>query len=511
MDQVLQQIMGYAKAAWRRRWWGVAVAWLVCIVGWTWVMMIPDRYQATARVYVDTQTLLKPLMSGLAAQPNIEQQITMMTRQLVSRPTLEKVARMTDLDVKAKTPEQTEAMLDGLARKISIADAGRENLYTISYQDANGDLAKKVVQSLLTIFVETSLGKTRQDISSSQRFIEEQLQQYQQKLTDAENALTEFKRKYIGMMPGQGGDYYAKLAETSTQLRQAQLDQQEAVNRRNQLKRQLADEEPELTAAAAAVSTHSEIDGRIQALEKQMDQLRLQFTDLHPDIQSTKRLIEKLEAQKKIDLAERKSDPAGARIQNPVYQQLTIAIAEADATVSSLGARVAEYQRRYGELRNASNMIPQVEQEYTQLTRDYDVYRQNYDALLKRRESVTMSGEVESKTDTVDFRVIDPPFVPSQPAFPNRPLLLSLVTLGGLGAGIAAAFLLSQLRRTVTDRRVLRELTGLPLLGAVSRVETPETLRRKRKGLLTYAAALGSLIAAYGAVMLLQLVVSRAG
>jgi len=511
MDQVLQQILGYAKAAWRRRWWGVVVAWLVCIVGWTWVMMIPDRYEASARVYVDTQTLLKPLLSGLTAEPNVEQQIKLMTRQLVSRPTLEKVARMTDLDVKAKTPEQTEAMLDGLASKIAIADAGRENLYTISYQNANGDLAKKVVQSLLTIFVETSLGKTRQDISSSARFIEEQLQQYQQKLTDAESALTEFKRKNIGMMPGQGGDYYAKLAETAAQLRQAQLDQQEATNRRNQLKRQLEDEEPELTAAAAAVSTHSEIDSRIQALEKQMDQLRLQYTDLHPDIQSTKRLIEKLQAQKKIDLADRKADPSGSRIQNPVYQQLTIAIAEADATVSSLGARVSEYQRRYNELRNASNMIPQVEQEYTQLTRDYDVYRQNYDALLKRRESVTMSGEVESKTDTVDFRVIDPPFVPSQPAFPNRPLLLSLVTLGGLGAGIAVAFLLSQLRRTVTDRRVLRELTGLPLLGAVSRVETDETRRRKRKGLLTYAAALGSLIAAYGGVMVLQLVMSRAG
>ena len=511
MDQVLQQILGYAKATWHRRWWGVAVAWLVCIVGWTWVMAIPDRYEASARVYVDTQTLLKPLLAGLAAEPNVEQQIKLMTRQLVSRPTLEKVARMTDLDVRAKTPEQTEAMLDGLAGKISIADAGRENLYTISYQDPNAALAKKVVQSLLTIFVETSLGKTRQDISSSQRFIEEQLQQYQQKLTDAESALTEFKRKHIGMMPGQGGDYYSKLAETSAQLRQAQLDQQEATNRRNQLKRQLTDEEPELTAAAAAVSTHSEVDTRIQALEKQMDQLRLQYTDLHPDIQATKRLIGKLEAQKKIDLAGRKGDPASSRIQNPVYQQLTIAIAEADATVSSLGARVAEYQRRYGALRDASNMIPQVEQDYTQLTRDYDVYRQNYDALLKRRESVIMSGEVESKTDTVDFRVIDPPFVPSQPAWPNRPLLLSLVALGGLVAGIAVAFLLSQLRRTVTDRRALRELTGLPLLGAVSRVETNETRRRHRKGLLAYLAALGSLIAAYGAVMIVQLVVSRAG
>ena len=511
MDQVLQQILGYVKAAWHRRWWGVVVAWLVCIAGWTWVMVLPDRYEASARVYVDTQTLLGPLLSGLAAQPNIEQQIKLMTRQLVSRPTLEKVARMTDLDVKAKTPEQTEKMLSGLASKISIADAGKENLYTISYQDPNGDLAKKVVQSLLTIFVESSLGKTRQDISSSARFIEEQLQQYQQKLTDAENSLREFKQKHIGMMPGQGGDYYTKLAEVSAQLRQAQLDQQEAVNRRNQFKRQLADEEPELSAAAAVVSTHSEIDGRIQSLQNQMDQLRLKYTDLHPDIQSTKRLIEKLEAQKKAELSQRKADPAGSRIQNPVYQQLTIAIAEADATVSSLGARVAEYQSRYGALRNASNMIPQVEQEYTQLMRDYGVYRQNYDALLQRRESVTMSGEVESKTDTVDFRVIDPPFVPSHPAWPNRPMLLSLVTLGALGAGIAVAFLLSQLRRTVTDRRALRELTGLPLLGAVSRVETEETRRHKRKGLLTYLAALGSLIAAYGAVMILQMVVSRAG
>jgi polysaccharide chain length determinant protein (PEP-CTERM system associated) len=511
MDQVLQQILGYLKATWHRRWWAVAVAWLVCIVGWTWVMMLPDRYEASARVYVDTQTLLGPLLSGLAIQPNVEQQIRLMTRQLVSRPTLEKVARMTDLDVQAKTPAQTEALLTGLASRISIADAGRENLYTISYQDANGNLAKKVVQSLLTIFVEGSLGKNRQDISSSSRFIEEQLQQYQQKLNDADNALKEFKQKHIGMMPGQGGDYYAKLAEVSGQLRQAQLDQQEAMRRRDQLKRQLADEDPQLSAAAAVVSTDSEIDGRIQVLQQQMDQLRLKYTDRHPDVQLTQRLIDKLEAQKKAELAERKADPSASKIQNPVYQQLTIAIAEADGTVASLGARVAEYQRRYGELRKASNLIPQVEQEYTELTRNYATYRENYDALLKRRESATMSGEVESKTDTVDFRVIDPPFVPSKPAWPNRPLLLSLVTLGALVAGVAVAFLLSQLRRTVTDRRVLRELTGLPLLGAVARVETDESRRRKRKGLMAYLAALGSLIAAYGAVMVVQMVISRAG
>ncbi len=510
MDQVVQQLMSYARAVWHRRWIVAIVAWLVSIAGWVGVYLLPDRYEATARVYVDTQTLLKPLLSGLTVDPGVEQQIKLMTRALVSRPTLEKVARMTDLDVQAKTPEDTEKMLDDLAEKITIADAGRENLYTLSYQDKNPELAKKVVQALLTIFVESSLGKTRQDIASSQKFIEEQLQQYQQKLVDAENALKEFKQKHVGVMPGQGGDYYAKLEASATQLRQAELDLAEATNRRNQLKRQLEDEEPELSAAAAVVSSSSELDGRIQALEKEIDRLRLQYTDLHPDIQSAKRLIAKLDEQKKQELAARKSDPRGAKIQNPVYQQLTIAIAEADATVASLQARVSEFRGRYGALRNASNMIPQVEQEYTQLMRDYDVYKQNYTELLAKRESAAMSSEVESKTDTVDFRVIDPPRVPLDPAWPNRPLLISLVPLAGLLIGFAGAFLVSQIRRTVPDRKTLRELTGLPLLGAVTKIETEEARRVRRKRLMAFMATLGSLFGAYGVLITLHLILSRA-
>lgn len=512
MDEVVQQLLGYVKATWNRRWYIVLVAWLVSVVGWIWVYLLPDRYEASARVYVDTQTLLKPLLQGLTVDPNVDQQIKLMTRALVSRPTLEKVARMTDLDVTAKTPEQTEKLLNDLAEKVAIADAGKENLYTISFQDEKPDLAKKVVQALLTIFVESSLGKTRQDIASSQKFIEEQLQQYQQKLVDAENALKEFKRKHIGMMPGQGGDYYTKLSDTSGQLRQAQLDLQEAINRRDQLKRQLQDEEPDLSAAAAASSpASSEIDGRIQSLQTDLDKLRMQYTDLHPDVQSIKRLIAKLQEQKKQEIAKTKADPSGAKVQNPVYQQLTISIAEADANVASLRARVGEYQRRFEELRNAANMIPQVEQEFTQLNRDYEVYKQNYTALLARRESATMSGEVETKTDTVDFRVIDPPRVPFVPAWPNRPLLISLVPLGGLLAGVAAAFLLSQVRRTVNDRRSLRDLTGLPLLGGVTRIETDESRRRKRKGLMAYVATLGSLFGAYGVLMMLHFVMARAG
>ena len=510
MEEVVQQLLGYVKATWNRRWYIVSIAWLVSIVGWAWVYTLPDRYEASARVYVDTQTLLRPLLAGLMVQPNVDQQIKMMTRVLVSRPTLEKVARMTDLDVTVKTPEQTDNLMNSLASKISIGDAGRENLYTISYQDEKPATAKKVVQALLTIFVESSLGKNRQDLASSQKFIEEQLQQYQQRLVDQENAIKEFKRKHVGMMPGSGGDYYAQLSSTADQLHQAELDLQEATKRHTQLQQQLQDEEPELAAGAVTPVT-SELDSRIDALKKNIDQLMLQYTERHPDVQAARRLIAKLEEQKKQEMAQQKADPTGAKVQNPVYQQLTISIAEADANVASLKARVGEYQRRYDELRKASNMIPQVEQDYTELMRNYDVYKQNYTSLLARRESASMSGDVESKTSTVDFRVIDPPRVPIDPAWPNRPLLISLVPLGGLLAGVAAAFLLSQIRRTVNDRRSLRDLTGLPLLGGVTKIETDASRRRRRKGLMAYLATLGSLLGTYGVLMMLQFVMARTG
>lgn len=509
MDELLNQLMGYVRATWHRRWYIVGVAWVVSIAGWFWVYSLPSRFEASARVYVDTQTLLKPLLGGLTVQPDIDQQVRLMTRTLVSRPNLEKVARMTDMDIKAKTPQQTEAMLDGLASQIKLeASATGNNLYTIAYQNEHPELAKRVVQALLTIFVESSLGKTRKDLSSSRKFIDEQLKLYEQKLVDTENAMKEFKRKHMGLMPGEGGDYYAKLSATSTALHQAELDLREATDRRDQLKRQLADEEPEISAAAIQTQGNPELDARIQSLQKNLDTLRLTYTELHPDIVSTKRLIKVLEAQKNQEAKTIKSTGSG-RALNPVYQQMTIAIAEADATVASLKARVGEYQNRLSQLKQAVDSTLDVEAEYTQLTRDYGMYKENYAAMLSRKETASLSGEVESKTDVVDFRVIDPPRVPLKPSWPNRPLLISLVPLVGIVAGIVVAFLVSQLRRTVTDRRILRELTGLPLLGSVTRIETDAVKIKKRKGLITYGLSFFSLIGAYGILLGLQMFMAR--
>ncbi len=511
MHEVLAKLMSYLRAMWLRRWYGLIAAWVIALAGWTWVYLTPNRYEATARVYIDTQSILKPLMSGLTVAPNMDQIVTMMTRTLISRPNMEKVARMTDLDVTAKTPKEMEALLDGLGNDIKLEAARGDNLYVIRYQHRDPETAKRVVQSLLTILVETSLGTKRKDTDTAKRFIEDQLKSYEEKLVAAENALKEFKQKHVGLMPGEGGDYFAKLATAQQALAEAQLALREAESRRDQLKRQLADERPELERAAEpAVPANPEIDARIQEQQRRLDQLRLVYTERHPDVVATKRLIEQLEQQKREEARNRKPTAASAGSSaNPFYQQLGIALAEAEANVASLRARVAELAARHAQLRQAVNMVPQVEAELTQLTRDYEVHKANYEQLLKRRESAEISEQMESKTEVIDFRVVDPPRVPSKPAYPNRPLFFSLVLLVAIGAGVALSFLVSQIIPVVPDRAALRSVADYPILGSVSMVWSDAQKRQRRRGLVAYAASVAGLIGAYGALMAAMALLSR--
>jgi len=242
MNLVVEQLLGYARSVWRRRWLVLSIAWLVAVVSWVWIYSLENRYQAQARVYVDTQSLLKPLLGGMTIQPNTGQQISMITRTLVSRPNLEKLARMTDLDLRAKTPQQQEALYNGLAGKINLSGGG-ENLYSISFVDSNPDLAKRVVQALLTIFTESSLGGARTDLSKSQKFIDDQLKNYQEKLLAKEQEMAEFKRRNIANMTTSTGGFYAQYTEVSNALEQAKQELEEANNRKKQLQRQLEDQE----------------------------------------------------------------------------------------------------------------------------------------------------------------------------------------------------------------------------------------------------------------------------
>lgn len=514
MNEAFEQLLGYARGVWRRRWLVLGITWLVSLVGWVGVYFMKNEYQAQARLYVDTQSLLKPLLSGLAIQPNLEQRVSMITRTLLARPNLEKVARMTDLDIQAKGAREMEDLYKDLASRISLGGTTKENLYTISFVHPNPELGKKVVQSLLTIFTESSLGSTRKDLSSSQKFLSDQIAGYEAKLKEKNDQLEAFKRRNFGELPSQSGStYYSRLNEANAAIEQAKLELDEANNRKKQLEEQLKGQEEILEVPGqATVATNSLLDGRISSLQTQLDNLRLKYTDLHPDILRVKQLIATLQEQKKQEeaAAAKSVSPTAAKAQNPVYQQLTIAIAEADANTASLRARVAQWEAKRKSLLQAIDRIPLLEAEYNELMRDYDVYKNNYSQLLARRESAALTGEVESKTDVVEFRVIDPPRASNEPVKPNRPLLISLVPLGGLAGGAGLAFVLAQLRPTVDGRRQLQKLTGLQLLGTVTRVETEGMRRHARRRGWMFAGASAALLLAYATLMTYYTLISAA-
>lgn len=536
MHEIVRQVLSYLRGMWQYRWYGVAVSWLVCLIGWVVVVLLPNQYEANARVYVDTQSVLKPLLSGLAVQPNVDQQIAMMSRTLISRPNLERVIRMSDLDIKLKTNEERERLIDALAKGFKLGGTGRDNLYTLTYRATKPEEAKRVVQSLLTIFVEGSLGDKRKDTDSAKRFIDEQIKLYEQKLVAAENALKEFKRQNMGMMPSQGRDFISKLQEAQVRLTQARMELREAENSRDAFKKQIAAvqdgiQEPDLlaergTSAAPGEPTFRaspDLEKRIEGLKQKLDSLQLTYTDRHPDVLATKRVLDQLETQKKDEIAKLKKEfdskkggvspvaraSRGAGT-NPVLQQLTVSLAESEAAVAALRTRASEFEQQFNEIKKGANAVPQVEADLVQLNRDYEVNKRNYEILLARRESAQISGEMESNASVMDFRIIDPPRVPPVPVAPKRPLLMWLVLAIGVAAGIALTFLISQVRPVFNDRGSLQDFANLPILGTVSMKWTEKDVRRQRRGVLALSVSVGSLFGSFGLLMAFLTLTGRA-
>ena len=524
MDELIGQIVTIARGMWKHRWLGVMVAWIVTAIGSVVVLSVPDKYEATARIFVDTQSILKPLMSGLAVQPNVEQQVAMLSRTLISRPNVEKLIRMADLDLKSQSKGAQDALIDGLMSTLQIQNVGRDNLYLLSYRDASPDRAKKVIQSLLSIFVESSLGDTRKDSDAAKKFIDEQIKTYVEKLEEAEKRLKEYKVRNIEIQTADGKDMAGQLSGVSSQLSQARLELREAENARDAAKRQLEAEKSQsaditsrslLQESAMLIST-PEIDSRIDAQKRNLDGLLQRFTDQHPDVSNTKRLIKELEDIKRKEVQELRktamANPLSSSTNSLAYQELNRMLATAEVQVASLRARVGEYEARFSRARELMKTAPQIEAEYSQLNRDYEINKKNYNDLVSRRESAAMSGELDSAAGVADFRLIDPPRVSPKPVAPNRLLLLPLALLAALAAGLSVAFIASQLRAVFYDARSLRDTVGLPVLGVVTLVMGEKSLLKEKSDLRRFLGASGGLVVIFIAGMIIfSLLSGRAG
>ena len=509
MEQLIAQVVTIAKGMWRFRWPSLAVAWLVALIGIVIVFRVPDKFEASARVYVDTQSILKPLMAGLAVQPNVDQQVAMLSRTLIRRPNMEKLVRMADLDLKTESKAQQDAVITGLMADLEIKNVGRDNLYSLSYRNAEPARAQKVIQSLVSIFVESSLGASRKDTETAKTFLDDQIKSYEGKLEEAEARLKQFRLRNIELHTAEGKDSTSRLGELATQLNQARLALREAEQARDAAREQLSNAKnpgsntsalPNLLDDVVVNPVTPEINARIDAQKRNLDALLQRFTEQHPDVVNARKLIKDLEEQKAREVQELRRVSAQSVLGGNgslAYQEMSRMLAATEVQVASLRARVEEFSARYERAREMIKIAPQIEAEAAQLNRDYAIHKKNYEDLVARRESAAMSGELEGASGVADFRLIDPPRVSPKPVSPNRLLLLPLAFAVALAAGLFVAFAGSQLRPVFHSATELREKVAIPLLGMVSKVASAADLRAERVSLIRFIAGSGGLLGTF--------------
>ncbi len=511
MKEMPPDLVSYAAQAWRRRWPALGITAAVCMIGWLVIALLPYKYQASTRIYVDTQSLLSPLMKGMAVDVNLDQQVAIMQRTLLSRPNLESVMRATDLDLAADTPSRHEAVLLGLLDNTAVGAEGGRNLFKVSFEHQDPQLAKRVVQSLLTIFVESNLGANRRDMEQARLFIEEQIRAYEVKLKAAEDRLAKFKQANLALLP-ENGSYSTIVAEGHAVLLRLREELADARTRSAALTQQLrtvpqfldVETAPRVIVAGQSLPPRLELDARIAEMQRRLDELRLIYTEQHPDMILTRRTLAALMEERRKTPSDGGGRPLSEQVPNPLYEQLKLRLVDAETQVEMLARRLANQEVVVAEIEEKAKLAPDVEAAHVALNRDYNVIKENYEQLLERRESARLSQEMDSRADKIiQFRIIEPPIVPLNPSGPNKALLATLVLIAGLGAGGLAAVALAYQAEAFGSPRQLRDAFDMPVLGSVSASVSAVAQRDERASVMLFGLGMAAVLAAYGGLVLL--------
>ena len=510
MNGLYDEIRVAVHSVWNRRWLALAVAWGLCLLGWLVVALIPNSYESQARVFVEMRSILSDKV-GIESRDR-KKNMERVQETLTSTINLEKVVRGTDLNLTVSSDRELAGKVEMLRKKIEVKSE-KDNLFEITAKSAasnlsdaeNAKLAREIVQKVIDIFVEENLAGDRDETSQTLKFLDAQLVKREKELQEAEQKRVQFETENLGLLPGVGS-ISQRMEASRAELRQIESQLSQASSSLAALNGQLAGTPP--TISTPVFGGPSGGGGARAALARAQAKLASArargWTDSHPDIVAMKSEIAALRAQAA-------SQPASAggssyKTPNPAYSSLQSMRAERQATVAALNARRNALQADMAQLASKQSLEPGVAAEMARINRDYDVLKQQYDKLLADREQVKLRGQVETETDSVNFKVIDPPSSPRSPAAPNRPLLLAMVLFVGLGGGVGTAFALGQIQTSYPTASKLEKASGLPVVGSVSQILTStQRAIRKKKMRLFYSAG-GALFGVFALLMVVEFV-----
>ena len=394
-------------------------------------------------------------------------------------------------------------MIGVLRQQIRLDSTGGDyntpdSIYSITYQDIDGESAALVVSTLLDTFVETTLGENRRNSELTGSFLDQRVSEYEQRLVEAEEALAAFKRENADRLPGAEGDYYDRMRNENDELADANRDMRLLESKREELQAQL-DELSQVVAGAEANNDlpANSIDARIRDYQTQLDIALLQYTERHPDVIRLSETVEQLKEQRSEELRRLGIDETDVEIYslgtNPVRQAVEIELNETMVDIATLRADIEDRTTRVAEFQSLIGELPQVEAQLEQLNRDYDVVYDQYLELVRTRETEAIRQSVDD-TDLAAFRIIDPPVVPQNPVGPNRLGYYVMVLFGAIAVACGLCYYCAQLWPVFGRSRKLREVTELPVLGAVTHAWKEQQVHAVRAATTTYVAAFSVLL-----------------
>ncbi|MDR2877619.1 MAG: hypothetical protein LBV36_06225 [Chromatiales bacterium] len=506
MQEQIDLILRYLEGVWRRRWLVLATAWFVAVLGWVVVYALPNTYQARIVMNINAYSAIDPLLQGIAVKLDAGDALVAVTRMMLSREKLESVAMESGFDPENHSRAELERRIAQLRDGIVIEDTGSRvtdpnaRIYSISYQDPSPERAYQVVDKLSKVLVESSKSSGIRDIAVAEQFLDEQIADYEKRLTTAEQRLADFKRGNVGLMPDERGGYFNRLQNAMTAIESTRSEVQLASRRYDELEKQLKGETPLINNDTGSLLS------RLRAAEDERANLLNRFTSQHPNVKEVERRIEELRTA--IASGETEAAPAPIDITdarqaqfNPVYKELRVELSKAGVELESLKSRLSQQEKKAAELQRELNTVPDIEAQLSRLNRDYDVTRTRYLELVNRRESTRIAQHADATTRDTVFRIIEPVRMPITPAGPKRALFLSGVLGGAITVGIGLAVLLVLLRPTFHAPKDLKDVTELPVLGSVSLSMTPVAVKQRSFRTMLFMIMSVLLLGLYGAVL----------
>ena len=512
MSALYDELLIVLHGIWRRRWLALATSWGIALLGWLAIGLVPNTYKSEARLQVQQQSLLNDKIGVNAADR--AKSVDAVRQSLTSAANLQQIVRETELAKRVTSERDVAAKAAVLQRGITIVAQG-DNLYQISATASepglsnghNAHLAQAVVQKLIDQFVAGNLRDGRQETGQSLAFLDGEIAKRGSALADAEGKRATFEAKYLSGLPGTGsvGD---RLATARGELARVQSDLTAAQSALAAVNGQMASTPAETRTPGVMVpGTAAQGSGRVAAIEGQIaDGQSRGWTDNYPDMIALRSQLSRARAQGGGSAGTASRMTAGTSAPNPTYVSLRSMQAERQAAAGALSARKSQIEGEINRVLSLQASSPQFANELAAVDGNYQAMKTQYDKLVADREELRLRGQVQSQGDGLKFTTIDGPTLPTAPATPNRPLLLSLVLLVALAGGMGIAFAFGQVKATYPTASRLEKASGLPVIGAISQImQAPERAAREQRMRQFYGGA-GALVGVWALLLVWDLV-----